>query len=307
MNGEGMRPRLEDERLLRYLLGEATEDERSSVEREFLADDERYQELEALEDELRHDYLRGALSPTVKGRFEARLLASPADREKLERARDVLAALDRAGAEPLGSRKGRTASPWLAAAAVVCLGAGTWAIVEAWRARARIDELAAGRGAAEAEWARRLADEKGRAEILARDLRAAQDRRASLEEELGRRDAVASPTQSVIPLLLSPGLVRGAEVPTAALAPAPSLRLTLRLPSGEAGARYRAVLRRVDGTPLWSRGGLARRDSASGPFVVLTVPAEGIGEGEYEVALSRDAATHAEEVADYHFAVARRR
>ena len=306
MNREGMKARPDDERLLRYLLDEASDDERAAVEREFLADDERYLELEALEDELRHDYLRGDLSPSQKGRFEARFLASAADREKLEQARDVLAALDRGVPGRPRSTARMAPARWLAAAAVVCLCAGTWAVTEVRRVRARVEELAAGRAAAEGEWARRLAEEKGRADALARDLRGEQERRSALEGELSRLEAAGSSPRHLVAVLLAPGLTRGAEVPTATLGHDASLRLSLRLPSGQEGARFQAEIRGAGGPPVWSGRDLVRRDAASGPVVILTVPGRRLPEGEYEVTLSTDGRAADEEVADYHFAVTRR-
>jgi hypothetical protein len=296
-----------DERLIRYLLDDASDEERSAVEREFLADDQRYEELEALEDELRHDYLRGSLSEDQKARFERRFLASASDRARLEDARAILDALDRGVPAPVALPPASRPGWWLAAAAAVCLALAGWAFLEARRSRARVDEMASGRAAEQDAWARRLAEEKGRGDGLARDLDRERERRVTLEQELTRREQAAVPRASIVALLLPPGLVRGAAGQAATLGPAvEGVRLTLRLPAGEEAARFQAAVRTADGAERWFRGGLVRGTSPSGPVVVVTVPARVLAPGDYEVGLLAETAPgRAEEIADYHFAVIR--
>jgi hypothetical protein len=289
-----------DDRLVRYLLDEASEDERAAVERELLADDDRYQELEAAEDELRHDYLRGALSPAQRARFEARFLATPAGRGELERARDVLAAVDRAAAPR--PRASAPATRWLAAAAVLSVCVAGWSALEARRARAVATDLAAGRSAAEGEWTRRLAEETERAEALARELRAEQGRRAVLEQALGRLGDAVGAARAIVAATLSPGLVRGAGLATVVLPRDTDLRLSLRLPPGLDATALQASLHTADGVFLWSRRGLVPRAGGPDRVVVVTLPGRLLGAGEYEVVLATDVPA-GDEVADYHFAV----
>jgi hypothetical protein len=72
-----MREEADNEKLLvRYLLGNLPEEQRLQVEGLFLGDDQQYEQLLALEDELFYDYAQGKLSPGERERFEERFLAS---------------------------------------------------------------------------------------------------------------------------------------------------------------------------------------------------------------------------------------
>src|SRR5262245_18725678 len=78
----------EDEKLIRhYLLGELTEEERRQLEARVFDDEElasRFPEhLSLIEDELVEDYVKGALTPREKMRFEDHFLRTPQRRGKL--------------------------------------------------------------------------------------------------------------------------------------------------------------------------------------------------------------------------------
>jgi len=76
--------------MTRYLLGDVSEEEQVQLEEQFFADDESYQQLVALEDELRYDYAQGTLNPRQRGLFEKRFLTAPAEQKKVELAKAVL-------------------------------------------------------------------------------------------------------------------------------------------------------------------------------------------------------------------------
>ena len=82
--------------MVRYLLGEATEEEQLRLEKQFLADDESYQQLLALEDELRYEYARGGLPARQREQFENRFLATAEDRQKVALAQQILAGVGKA-------------------------------------------------------------------------------------------------------------------------------------------------------------------------------------------------------------------
>src|ERR1700686_3525838 len=98
MNGGKSRIRSErvDEILLvRYLLGNLTEEEQAQVEDRAFADTDYRDALEAVEADLIDAYVRGGLSPSERREFERRFLTSPGRRSKVEFAR----ALARVAAE----------------------------------------------------------------------------------------------------------------------------------------------------------------------------------------------------------------
>src|SRR5215813_4354904 len=78
-----MKDEADNEKLLtRYLLGRLHEEQQLQVEGEFLSDDQRYDRLLALEDELFYDYAQNKLSPDEREQFEKRFLSSEQNRKR---------------------------------------------------------------------------------------------------------------------------------------------------------------------------------------------------------------------------------
>jgi hypothetical protein len=80
----------EEARVFRYLLGEASPDERSAIEERLFIDDGWATEIQAVEMELLRDYLRNHLDRDVRRRFEEHWLKEPGLRDKLEQERALL-------------------------------------------------------------------------------------------------------------------------------------------------------------------------------------------------------------------------
>src|SRR5262249_39503967 len=73
--------------LIRYLLGDLPEERRLQKEMEVLGDDQSYERLLALENELFYDYAQNKLSPGDREQFEKRFLSS----SELNRKRAMIA------------------------------------------------------------------------------------------------------------------------------------------------------------------------------------------------------------------------
>jgi anti-sigma factor RsiW len=73
----------EVERLWRFLLGEASDEERDAVEEEFFADTHRLAMVESAEDELIDAYVCGELSTERRQRFAERFLATASQRARV--------------------------------------------------------------------------------------------------------------------------------------------------------------------------------------------------------------------------------
>lgn len=73
--------------IMRYLLGELSEDQQSWLEEQFFADDELYREVQVAERELIDRYVQGRLAAPQRKRFESHFMALPARRRKVELAR----------------------------------------------------------------------------------------------------------------------------------------------------------------------------------------------------------------------------
>src|SRR5215468_28962 len=77
-----MKDEADNEKLLiRYLLGTLHEEQRLQIEGEFLSDDQRYERLLALENELFYDYAQNKLSRGDREQFEKRFLSSERNRK----------------------------------------------------------------------------------------------------------------------------------------------------------------------------------------------------------------------------------
>ena len=109
------------EELVRYLLGDVSEEDAQRLEAGYLEDDPRFLDLLAAEDELFFDYAQGALSDGDRRRFERRFLQDEEGRRRLARSRAVIGAL--------GSPRARRPALWLGLpAAAVLLLAVWWAL-----------------------------------------------------------------------------------------------------------------------------------------------------------------------------------
>ena len=278
-----------DNRLVRYLLGELTDEEQAKLEDAYFSDDSLYHEMQAVETELIDAYVRGQISGEIRTRFEERYLASPHQRERIEFARLLY---EKARVAPLAATQertrlwdriwpplnlpGRLLAPGAALLVLAVVIAGSL-----WLYRQNRPEPSQARQAAPA---------KSRpAEAPAR-----------IEESSG-----SVPGNNVIALLLSPGLTRG-EGPGNVLRVPPSANL-VRLEigyDGETYQSYRVLLRTPEGREVWRQSSLKPLQPGT-KTVVVTFPANTLGAGDYIVTLSgfTSAGTH-EDLADYSFRVA---
>src|SRR5207244_11393703 len=79
----------------KYLLGQLAGEDLAEIEQRVLADDEFYEEVQIMEDELVDEYVNAELSPDERRLFEKNFLADPESRNKLR--------LGRALARPLSA------------------------------------------------------------------------------------------------------------------------------------------------------------------------------------------------------------
>jgi hypothetical protein len=72
------------EQLISYLLGELSEEEEILLEEEFFADEEKYLEFDAVQNDLIYSYAQNQLSSSQKEKFENRLKTSPGLQKRVE-------------------------------------------------------------------------------------------------------------------------------------------------------------------------------------------------------------------------------
>jgi hypothetical protein len=109
----------------RYLLGEATDQEREALEREYFEDESALSRVEAEEETLIEEYLAERLNVRDRELFQERYLASPIHRQRVDAIRR-LSAMSASGADAAkGISRARVSSyQWLALAAALILAAG---------------------------------------------------------------------------------------------------------------------------------------------------------------------------------------
>lgn len=77
-------------RMVRYLLAEMPEDERSDFEDRFFEDSDLFEELIAVEDEMLRSYVRGSGSKPERAGVARRYLSTPQGRRRVELAKSLM-------------------------------------------------------------------------------------------------------------------------------------------------------------------------------------------------------------------------
>ena len=298
----------EEKLMRRYLLGELNETDQLAFEERFFGDDDSYQLVLAIEDELRYDYAQGVLPAAERKRFEQRLLPGPGGTERVRLAKAVLdETLARAGRElasqPLASpSKSWWSSLWAmprlafvpATAAVAIIGS-SYCLWEVYQVRSQMGELDAQLVSQRRAAMTASLQQNGERQKLSQEIEKERQRRVDLEKELSQRPQTRQP---YLAFLLAPGLSRDVAGPRK-LVLAPGVEtVQLDLELKQAGfARYRVELQNLDGALLWSEN--AR---PSGQRLQLVIPARILRAGDYMLEVKGTTAAGAIEPAgDYYF------
>jgi hypothetical protein len=277
----------EEKLLVRYLLGKLNDDEEAQVENRAFADPDYLGALEAAEEDLIDAYVRNELPKSDRGAFERRFLTSPSRRSKVEFAGTFLrvsAELDKGSAAVTPSSRPtfagllRSWHPMLqftaGLAALACLVAGSWLIVENTLLRSRVATLESQRRDAEI-----------RREILKRQLFEERNRTAGIAARPQSPAAQSAPVMAS--LVLAAGISRAqSKVELLALDRSVQIvHIEIELESRDEFPEFRAGLRTRKETELLTFASLPRRRTASGNVVSFDVPASALASGEYELAL----------------------
>ncbi len=241
---------IDDAAARRYLLGEANEGERATIEEEYFRNSESSDQVAQVEEELIEDYLAGRLTPQERVKFERVYLATTQHRLRLEAIRRLT--------RPADARRSRTPA-WLAlaAAAAIAIALGAvWFLIASHRPAA----TTASREPAS---------------------------RPDVAQSAPPAATVARIPQPTFAISLSPLNLRGDggtptyRVPTAAIASA------LQLEGDTAGAPVqnpRVAIETIEGRSVWN--GAAARDGGEGVLARVEVPAANLSPGDYIVRLS---------------------
>jgi hypothetical protein len=307
---------VDEQLIVRYLLGDLSEQDAELLDELSIADDEFAGRLRAAENDLVDAYVRGELSGDSLRRFETSYLATPQRRQKVEFAgalhaygrRNVAAAAGVRFTTPASrlvpataATKGRSASGilrrWaLAAAAVLAIAVATYLFMENRRLREEVTETRAAR-----------AEVEQTAQGLRTELQQERSASAAIRDELTRlRESLPSiKVPSLRPFVLLP-MRRGAgQIATVALPRGiQEVPFLLRLESDDFPS-YEAALRDpARGEAVWTSGPLSARSIGSNRSVGLQVPAVLLKPQNYTLELSgRPPGGPAELVTSYAFHV----
>ena len=290
-----------DQKLIRYLLGEMSESEKTALEQQYFNDPGLFNRLVGVEHELLDNYARGRLAPEIRTRFESHYQSHPERRERLRFAQSLAAGLDqvtvvdrpRAPAESWWQRwRGVLFGPafaWgFAAVCLILLIAGLWLVIEARRLHQEFTRHESERNQQEQhqrDLEKQLADERARADQLAAEVE-------RLKTEPSPAPGPTPQSSSVIAsLILTISDVRGgATGPPATLviaSEAEKVRIQLNLKDGVQDNEYRSytiVVQSADGRQIFERAGLRFRSGRGGNLTAIA-PASAFAKGDYILTL----------------------
>lgn len=260
--------------LREYQLGQAASEDAARIEERLLTDDEFYQELLIVEDELVDQYLAGQLTQSERESFETYFLATPERREKLRFARNLKKYVSRN--QPAQSHA------------------------------SDVDFASESNGSA----ARALPKQRfwpWSNPIVSYSLTAAIVLVVTLTTVLIVRNLNSQPkgTGKVLIVELAPGLTRGDQETKQITVPADTSNVQLQLRLSNVGAyqSYRAILQTADGREVSSQDGL-HPDPASNDRMTCSLPANLLTPTDYSLKLSGlNQQGEYEDVARYYFRV----
>jgi hypothetical protein len=252
----------EDGRLRKYLLGSMSAEEQQEVELWLVSDDKAYDLLEAAEDELIDDSLRGELSRNELDQFNNHFLNAPERKSNFRFSRSLHRFI---GTRPVPEHS----SPWLALRALLQLQS----------------KLAYGVAAVILLMVVSTVWMAVRRNQVQQRQEQPQETRAVNEDWKKQTPETASPTLLAVNLL--PNLTRAAsDVPTVSVgADTQLVQFSLALLDDNYAA-YGVSLRDADGKTLWNKEDLKATIIPGGKGIVFTVPGALFGPGDYAFTLS---------------------
>jgi hypothetical protein len=292
-----------DEAAVRYLLGEMSEDEKSTLERGVVGEEDAFEQVAAAEDELIDDYLSGALTAEERDRFEKVYLGSAERRERVEFAQVLHRRLSEKSRTtpliPFSPQSAARTSPILLAAAMLFGVIGAYFAWTSIQLREELRRAEADKGSVaqrEAELSRQLTEVQGRADRLQGEMARLSEQLANLQSQATRSVAFA----------LTAGLLRdGGNLQTLRIpAGTENVRLTLPL-SGSSYVSYRAVIQTPEGKTVWKGDAVPAVSGAKS--LLVSVPARALPSGDYILSVTGISASgRSETAADFSFRVRRK-
>jgi hypothetical protein len=304
--------------MIRYLLGQLSEEEETQFEERYFSDDQVFEDLQTIETELIDSYVKGELSDSERQRFDTYYLNSSERRNKVEMASCLMASV--AEAATLRPIVAKPTSIWrsivavlssisfpmrigYAVATVAILAVMSITLIQNYGLRSELGRLRTERVGLlkrDEDWEETIVRMKG-----------ASARQAPSEspQEIAQAQA---PHPLVASITLTPSLSRGlgSEANNRLIVPSSArwVVVNLSLDGGEDRTAYRAVVETVDGNEVLRVDRLKNSTTTGdGKIVSVGLQVELLSSDTYVVKLSGITANRPnEEIADYSLEVIRR-
>jgi hypothetical protein len=321
---------LEDDSVLaRYLLGAASESERTLIEQHYFTEPDFYERLLAVEDDLIDAYVHRELSPEQTEQFENHFALSPQRRERISLAEALRMRASHAPQFAATSPKMRAA--WwqslagfflfkrpvvgfaLASSLALALLAALWFVyTDGGEPRssevARVEQPRSEQPAQPAPQTSPSAEQSTTENRQSVPDATQQPRSPSKPTQSRRQNQSSSQAKSSSPVIatfaLVPNLLRDETELKNLSVPqnAAQLRLQLSIETGGEYSSYQAELRRIGGAQIFRRAVGRPKRSSAGNTLVLTLPSKLFTDGDYILTLTgTNANQETEVIGDYPF------
>jgi hypothetical protein len=317
----------QEKTLIRYLLGDSSEDEKAKIEERFLADGEFFEQVLAVEHALIDDYLEGRLAKEDMQKVEKLLISSPTQRRELEFVKvltDTLSTTKKneqrlfrekgkpsrgrlpgglSGVQNLGRQ--RVHASWIIIVFLFIIGA-----ISILTVQSKFRHLEAEQAKREQELYQQVNEKSERIEDLSRQLDAERDRGRQLQEELASLKQSNSSKLSAetlsFTLIGNPMLRGGGEWQTIQIPQnIRRIKISISLDSNVSDKGYSVTIMNLDGDRVWSQDDL-RVKAAHPARLSLTLRSEELPIGDYTLVLrSRTDSGNSVDVGKYNFRIRR--
>jgi hypothetical protein len=328
-----MRLETDDESAIRsYLLGESSPQEQKQIEESLLADDDAFERLLFVEEDLVEDYLSGELSAHERERFKDHFLAAPERQQDVRFARALRKYVASSVVEK-GPARGDDSLSWfssirsffvpfiaarpfagvaLAVALLLLVGGGFWLF---WRTQpspsqpdlTQVQPSPPSMAQTPSELPDDRTANRNHEEMVTQANTSASEPVEKRPKNIEANANSKKQRTSVFALALTSGVVReGGEMKRVSV-PLNTARVRLQLeldPAADEYESYRAALQTGSGQEVATRSGLRSKGAAHGKLIIWEIPADLLTGGDYYLKLSGlNAAGQLEAVATYGFRV----
>ena len=285
---------LDEKQIVRYLLGATSAEEEQLLEERYFTDDNYFELLATVEEELIDAYAGGEMSGDERKRFEQYFLSSPQRRQRVAFAQALLAsAAQRSNVKTQGVSEQQKKWSWLlwpglrisqpAMQTLVLAGfalfavAGSLSIVQTQRLR---DQLAGVRSEGQ-DLRQQIAQEHAIQQQLTAALDQERTARNRLEQTLP-----SSSQQKIASFVLRAGTARSSDDARPLLIRPGTDIVQLQLDlAAEGNGQYQVAVRTADDQEIWSQDNLRARRTAGGGAVDVSLPANLLVSGDYVITL----------------------